>query len=215
MFILLVPLWKELLTASLQLVALILTASFLELIRCSYFCGIVRQAMRDDTSDTGYHARLILDPIFSHWVQATVIILTNVVLGRPIWAHAPTVDVPPPQQPMYVYPFPAPAPAPAPAPYPAHYSMYGYPQPYAQPAETSYSAQGYYASTGQSKPSPAPVSPPVAAPAALATPPPLANQPMPSMSTGSTLTQPLAHIYEADNGSVPRTELPADPAHMR
>jgi len=196
-------------------VALTLPASFLELIRCSYWCGVVRQAIQDDTSDTGNHARLILDPIFSHWIQATVIILTNVVLGRPIWAHAPTADAPPPQQPMYVYPIPAPAPAPAPAPFPAHYSMYGYPQPYAQPAQDPYSAQGSYAPTGQPKPPPAPVAHPVAPPAAPASPPPPANPSMPSMPTGSTVTQPLAQIYEPDDGSVPRTELPADPAQMR
>jgi len=109
--------------------------------------------------------RLVLDSIFDHWIQATITILTNVVLDQPIWLYAPTADAPPShhQQPMYSNP------APAPASYPVHYSMYGYPYPFAQPAQVTYPAQDYYAPTGKPMtPAPSPAAPL----AALSSPPP-------------------------------------------
>ncbi|KAK0625927.1 hypothetical protein B0T14DRAFT_561881 [Immersiella caudata] len=135
---------------------LLLSASVIWLIRCSYSVATTIKSMLPDWTREELNAQIILIPIFEVIIGATVLVLLTIVILKPVWADAslhPTTSHPAPV-PIGQYPGPGPqypqqpqqyGQSPAqyqqqvpqygqpPAQYPQQAPQYGYPQQQQQP----------------------------------------------------------------------------------
>lgn len=90
-----------------QLSALLLSASILWLLRCTFVLSVDLKSVLDDWTDGELAVLKFLSPILNLWVSATVLGLVTFILRNPVWSDAAAIPDRDPQfmpQPGYYPP---------------------------------------------------------------------------------------------------------------
>lgn len=133
----------------LQIPTLLLVASAIWIIRCSYNVATTIKSMMRDWSENEANAQLILIPIFEVLIAAAVLAIVTTVIFKPVWTDASlqpsnsyTAPVPIGQYPQQGSTYPQPDPM-----YPQPPTQYPYSQPPPQ-------APAYYSDAPQQQQQP-------------------------------------------------------------